>query len=247
MSGNDPSELGPLGDFIPEPSGSSGGPDGQEYGGPADHPGHPYLRLAAEKGITLWGSMGTWQGSCWMGESHTLKVIPGDGRWFCVWCGKAGRTAESFRSFLETWPDQPPVRKPPPPVPPTAAGGTGNRRRGKRASAETERPEVFFGSLQDGPDIDVLKVAGLGDLWEIAHAFPAVYSIPSGHALLNDLVWVDCEVVGEDEKGPGMSDTYYKYTVRNWTKLIAEVRDRVKEALGVDTWPEDLELGSLDE
>lgn len=236
MSRGDPPEPGP-----------GGHPVLRKYGEPTEHPDHPYLRLAQEKGITLHGSGGTWYGSCWKGESHRLQVIPGDGRWFCVWCGEAGRTVESFRAFLETWPDQPPMRRPPPPVPPAAAGGEKPRERGSRAPVEAQRPMVFYGSLQDGPDVDLLDVAGLGDLWEIANEFPQVDSIPSGHALLKELVWVDCEVVGEDEKGPGMSDTYYKYTVRDWTKLITEVRDLVKKVLCVDTWPQDLELGSLDE
>lgn len=79
----------------------------------------------------------------------------------------------------------------------------------------------FQATQVDGPDIDLIDVAGLSDLWELSDG---LWGENNWEAVLMQCSAV--EVIEEDEfeSGPGASDTYYRVEVDDPERFALQLR-----------------------
>ncbi|HIC23927.1 MAG TPA: hypothetical protein EYO84_10900, partial [Planctomycetes bacterium] len=138
------------------------------------------------------------------------------------------------------------------PMPPTVTVTRTEQRRTSTVSRSgpsmvlvREEPLVFSGSLMNGPDIDLLRFAGIRFWLFSDEQHDALWSDTSELGLLEECWSVDRDSLGTNEI-PLYSDEYFEFTVSSPIRFQAELRNIISERLNLsdEDWEEILGDGA---
>jgi hypothetical protein len=90
---------------------------------------------------------------------------------------------------------------------------------------QSEKPYVFFGSLVDGPNIDLIKTAGL-NLSD--RDWDQLWGNINPRDLLLECACIEETDVDESDNFPGQSDAFYRYEATSLEKLKSELKESIE-------------------